>query len=112
MKKNNKIILTIILLIIGFILGFFTNFFIIKMKSNSQKSINNYADTTFITSIKDSGQTTEKVNEMLDEITKLSDRLIELECEKDSIESQIITLKNRINNSTNFKYENEIYPED
>ncbi len=109
-KKYKNIIRILIFLIIGFLLGFFTKATLFKdstVENNNASTI----DISYTSKIKESKPDNEALKNLVDEYEQLNTRLDEIESEKKDIEAEILLLKNKINNSTDFKFEDELYPE-
>lgn len=111
--KNNKyknVIIIVIFMVIGFILGYFSNSFITKDIQEEKK----YAPSTDISYTEDiieSEYNNSVVEGYVTELQNLNQRMNELNDEKQNIEAEIMNIKHKLNNSTNFTFEKQIYPE-
>lgn len=108
-KKYKNIIRILIFLIIGFLLGFFTKATLFKDTIVENNDISK-TDISYTSKIKESKPDNDALTTLVDEYEQLNTRLDEIENERKNIEAEILLLKNKINNSTDFKFEDELYP--
>lgn len=111
--KNNKfknVIIIVIFMVIGFILGYFFNSFITK---DIQEDIpyTSSPDISYTEDIIESEYNNSVVEGYVTELQNLNQRMNELNNEKQNIEAEILNIKHKLNNSTNFTFEKQIYPE-
>lgn len=110
MKKNKNLIISIIILVIGFFVGFITKSMFVKETVVENSDIS--SENTFVATIKESDENNEKIDEFITEYENLENRLQEINREKQEITAEMLVIKNKINKSTDFKFEKEIFSEE
>lgn len=109
--KFKNVIIMFIFMVIGIILGYFLNSFITK-DVQENVSTKSSTDIAYTEDIIESEYNNSVVEGYVTELQSLNQRMIELDNEKQDIESKILNIKHKLNNSTNFEFEKQIYPED
>ena len=111
--KNNRfknVIIIVIFMVIGFVLGYFLNSFITKVVQEDIPYTSS-TDISYTEDIIESEYNNSVVEGYVTELQNLNQRMNELNDEKQDIESKILDIKHKLNNSTNFTFEKQIYPE-
>lgn len=111
-KKYKNLIIIIVCIIIGFITGYFSSLFLNKEDVKEEIQYTPSTDITYIENIQESKYNNNVVNGYITELQNLNQRINEINSEKQDIEAKISSIKHKLNNSTDFVFENEIYPED
>lgn len=108
--KFKNLIIILIFTVIGFVLGYMFNVFMNKTKQEDVPNVN-LTDISYTDDIMQSEYNNTVVEGYVTELQNLIKRMQELNSEKSDIESKILDIKHKLNNSTNFTYEQQIYPE-